>query len=131
MIIKNATLSVATLSTTALFPCCLGIACPPSTVKVGNNTLRIDLHSPIPDGAVTDFGEPLQARGSLQREAQALIELAPSNLHQNPRDYSAAYHICLEPVADSVAGSEQVGSAVILYSISSKTTYRICWYVQL
>lgn len=46
---------------------------PPTTVKVDGEVLRIHLQSPLPDGAVTDFGEALQVRGSLKREPQGVI----------------------------------------------------------
>ena len=45
----------------------------PTTVKVDGETLRIHLQSPVPDGAVTDFGEALQTRGTLKREPQGVI----------------------------------------------------------
>ena len=56
-------------------PCWLlaGMSDAPSTVKVEGDTLRINLQSPVPDGAVTDFGEALQTRGSLKREPQGVI----------------------------------------------------------
>ena len=44
-----------------------------STVKVNGETLRIYLQSPVPDGAVTEYGEALQTRGSLAREPQGVI----------------------------------------------------------
>ena len=45
----------------------------PTTVKVDGETLRIHLQSPVPDGAVTDFGEAPQTRGTLKREPQGVI----------------------------------------------------------
>ncbi len=50
-----------------------GMTAAPSTVKVGGETLRIHLQSPVPDGAVTDYSEALQARGSLKSEPQGVI----------------------------------------------------------
>ena len=51
-------------------------------MKVGSDVLRIDLHSPLPDGAVTDFGEALNAVGTLKREPQGCIRsLETTQLH--------------------------------------------------
>jgi hypothetical protein len=51
-----------------------GLDCPLTTVKVDGHQLRIDLHSPLPDGAVTDMGAALNARGTLKREPQGVKE---------------------------------------------------------
>jgi hypothetical protein len=40
---------------------------------VGGDKLRIDLHSPLPDAAVTEFKTDLALRGSLLRNAQGTI----------------------------------------------------------
>ncbi|WIA23348.1 hypothetical protein OEZ85_000111 [Tetradesmus obliquus] len=58
-----------------LFGRCLqpGIEAPLTTVKVGGDKLRIDLHSPLPDAAVTEFKAELALRGSLTRDAQGTI----------------------------------------------------------
>ena len=55
--------------------CCqpAGIEAPLTTVKVGGDKLRIDLHSPLPDAAVTEFKADLALRGSLMRDAQGTI----------------------------------------------------------
>lgn len=67
-------------------PCSLlaaaGIDCAPTTVKVCRDQLRIDLHSPLPDGAVSDMGAALNARGTLKREPQGVIRtLEIAQLH--------------------------------------------------
>ncbi|WIA11193.1 hypothetical protein OEZ85_011320 [Tetradesmus obliquus] len=58
-----------------LFGRCLqpGIEAPLATVKVGGDKLRIHLHSPLPDAAVTEFKTDLALRGSLMRDAQGTI----------------------------------------------------------
>ncbi|WIA40816.1 hypothetical protein OEZ86_004494 [Tetradesmus obliquus] len=58
-----------------LFGRCLqpGIEAPLTTVKVGGDKLRIDLHSPLPDATVTEFKTDLALRGSLMRDAQGTI----------------------------------------------------------
>lgn len=43
------------------------------TVKVSNDKLRIDLHSPLPDAAVSEYKTELSLRGTLAREAQGTI----------------------------------------------------------
>jgi hypothetical protein len=56
--------------------------CPPTTVKVLSDQLHIDLHSPLPDGAVNDMGAALNARGTLKREPQGVIRtLEVTHLH--------------------------------------------------
>lgn len=50
-----------------------GLDAATTTVKVSGDQLRINLHSPLPDGAVTDYREALQARGTLKREPQGVI----------------------------------------------------------
>ena len=63
------------LALSCAHPCWLlaGMSDAPTTVKVDGETLRIHLQSPVPDGAVTDFGEALQTRGTLKREPQGVI----------------------------------------------------------
>jgi hypothetical protein len=59
-----------------------GLDCPLTTVKVDGLQLRIDLHSPLPDGAVTDMGAALNARGTLKRDPQGVIRtLEITQLH--------------------------------------------------
>jgi hypothetical protein len=52
-----------------------GIEAPFTTVEVGGDKLRImiDLHSPLPAAAVTEFKAELALRGSLTRDAQGTI----------------------------------------------------------
>lgn len=50
-----------------------GIDAPLSTVKVAGDKLAINLHSPLPDGSISDFTPALQARGSLAREPDGII----------------------------------------------------------
>ncbi|WIA19267.1 hypothetical protein OEZ85_003902 [Tetradesmus obliquus] len=50
-----------------------GIEAELTTVKVGNDKLRIDLHSPLPDAAVSEYKTELSLRGTLAREAQGTI----------------------------------------------------------
>ena len=65
-----------------LFCLFTGITAAASTVKVDGETLHIHLQSPVPDGAVTDFGEALQTRGNLTREPQGVIRtFEVSQLH--------------------------------------------------
>lgn len=42
-------------------------------MMVGCDRLAIDLHSPLPDGSVTDFKEALQTSGGLAREPAGVI----------------------------------------------------------
>ncbi|WIA10145.1 hypothetical protein OEZ85_010351 [Tetradesmus obliquus] len=50
-----------------------GIEAELTTVKVSNDKLRIDLHSPLPDAAVSEYKTELSLRGTLAREAQGTI----------------------------------------------------------
>ena len=75
-------LAIAALICHVSVGCITGIDCAPTTVKIGTDTLRIDLHSPLPDGAVSDFGDAMKARGTLKREAQGCIRtLDTTQLH--------------------------------------------------
>ncbi|WIA38930.1 hypothetical protein OEZ86_005083 [Tetradesmus obliquus] len=59
-----------------------GMDCAPTTVKVSGDQLRINLHSPLPDGAVSDMGAALNARGTLKREPQGVIRtMETTQLH--------------------------------------------------
>jgi hypothetical protein len=74
------------LDVKCLPPCSMlaaaGIDCAPTTVKVCGDQLRINLHSPLPDGAVSDMGAALNARGTLKREPQGVIRtLEITQLH--------------------------------------------------
>ena len=40
---------------------------------MAGDKLRINLHSPLPDGSVTDFKQALQTRGGLAREPVGVI----------------------------------------------------------
>jgi hypothetical protein len=46
---------------------------------VGGDKLRIDLHSRLPDAAVTEFKADLALRGSLMRDAQGTIRTRSSS----------------------------------------------------
>lgn len=45
-----------------------GIEAAPTTVKVSGTRLRLDLHSPLPDGSITDYKDALNTVGGLARE---------------------------------------------------------------
>jgi len=58
--------------------CCLcaspaGIDTAPTTVTVARDKLRIDLHSPLPNGSVTDFKQALQTPSGPAREPVGVI----------------------------------------------------------
>lgn len=59
-----------------------GINCAPATVKACRDQLRVDLHSPLTDAAVSDMGAALNARGTLKGEPQGVIRtLKTTQLH--------------------------------------------------
>jgi len=50
-----------------------GIDAAPTIVTVAGDKMRIDLHSPLPDGSVGDFKQALKTRGGLAREPVGVI----------------------------------------------------------
>lgn len=94
---KNADSATATADI-RFYPCVLptGIDYGPTTVTVCGEQYRIALHSPVPDGAVTDLGTALQTRGSLKREPQGCIRtFETTQLH-----LAYAWHQLLTQLAD-------------------------------
>jgi hypothetical protein len=61
---------------TGMTPLCThhaGIETAASTVTVAGARLRIDLHSPLPDGSIQDYKEHLDSVGGLAREPAGVI----------------------------------------------------------
>jgi hypothetical protein len=50
-----------------------GIEASPTTVVVSGARLRVDLHSPLPDGSITDYKDALNTVGGLAREPAGVI----------------------------------------------------------
>jgi hypothetical protein len=50
-----------------------GFDAAPSTVTVAGARLRIDLHSPLPDGSILDYKQHLGTVGGLAREPAGVI----------------------------------------------------------
>jgi len=73
-----------------------GIEAGLTTVKVAGAKLRLDLHSPLPDGSVTDFKESLNTAGGLAREPAGVIRTFEA--YQLHLAYS--WHVLLGSLAD-------------------------------
>lgn len=73
-----------------------GIEAQPTTVLVSGVTRRIDLHSPLPDGAISDYKDALNAIGGLVRDPAGIIRAF--ECYQLQLAYS--WHMLLSSLAD-------------------------------